>query len=94
MMEGGVGRTKSRSIPSRTESRSKSTAKISKSDQSNLGSYDHPIVDKEKCIGCGVCVENCPMDAIVIKEGKAEIKSEKCSNCRKCVSACPQDAIG
>ncbi len=24
----------------------------------------HPVIDTDECIGCGICVEECPMGAI------------------------------
>jgi len=53
-----------------------------------------PKVNKDKCVGCGSCVANCPYDAIKIGEdGKAEIDPEKCKNCGRCKEVCPMEAI-
>ena len=32
-----------------------------------------PWVAKDMCIGCGICVEECPVDAIVMEDDVAEI---------------------
>ena len=50
------------------------------------------IVDKEKCVGCGVCKDACGVGAISIDE-IAIIDEEKCVSCGACVDACPQGAI-
>ena len=52
-----------------------------------------PIVHEEKCIACGICVENCDVSAIKIN-GKAKINKEKCVGCAKCIAVCPENAIG
>ncbi len=49
-------------------------------------------VNKDKCTSCETCVASCPYDAIVIKDGKAEI-TELCQACRACLSVCPEGAI-
>ena len=33
-------------------------------------------INKEICIGCGTCVENCPVCAISMVDGKAEINED------------------
>jgi len=48
-----------------------------------------PLWDKEKCIGCDLCVGNCPQSAI--KEN-FEVKSEKCIGCGICAAVCPRKA--
>ncbi len=52
-----------------------------------------PIVSSQGCIGCGICVDNCPVDAIQLIEKKAEISHEKCIGCGECLSYCPEKTI-
>ncbi|MFW3146427.1 MAG: DUF362 domain-containing protein [Thermoplasmatota archaeon] len=52
-----------------------------------------PKVDKEKCIGCGTCIEICPVDAHVLEGCKVSIRKEICIGCGECITVCPQDAI-
>jgi ferredoxin len=49
-------------------------------------------VDKEKCTGCGDCVEACPLDAITVVDDTAVINDE-CAECGACLAACPHDAL-
>ena len=52
------------------------------------------MVDKTKCIGCGVCVGICPVGAISFgADGKAVIDKNICIKCHTCESACPVGAI-
>jgi Fe-S-cluster-containing hydrogenase component 2 len=51
------------------------------------------IVDKEKCGGCGTCVDACPVGAIKIEDGKAVVSEGDCIECGACTGACPCEAI-
>lgn len=50
------------------------------------------VVDPEKCTGCGICVDACPVGAIVVSE-KAVINDELCTGCAACMTECPNEAI-
>lgn len=52
-----------------------------------------PSIDKDKCVGCGTCQDNCDFGAITVKNGKAEINKEKCAGCAMCIAVCPQKAV-
>jgi len=50
-------------------------------------------VIKDDCIGCGTCVEKCPMETIELVDTVAEINEEKCIGCGVCAHHCPEEAI-
>ena len=59
------------------------------------------VIDKEKCIGCGKCMKNCPVNAITKTDYTAPghklpsltIDSTKCVKCGACVDGCKFGAI-
>ncbi|WP_419008701.1 ferredoxin, partial [Desulfovibrio sp.] len=51
-------------------------------------------VDTDKCVGCGECVDVCPVEVYEIKDGKSEpVNSEECLGCESCVEVCETSAI-
>ncbi len=50
------------------------------------------VVDAEQCIGCGACVDVCPVEAISMTD-VAVIDAGECIDCGSCVEECPQEAI-
>ena len=59
------------------------------------------VIDQDKCIGCGKCAKNCPVDTIVKTDYVApghklasyKIESGKCVKCGACVDGCKFNAI-
>ena len=51
------------------------------------------VVDAETCTGCESCVDECPVEAIEMKDGKAVVNEDDCVDCGACVDACPVEAI-
>jgi uncharacterized Fe-S center protein len=52
-----------------------------------------PRVKAKDCVGCGECVEHCPVNAIALVADKANINDEKCIGCGECVIVCPNEAV-
>ena len=59
------------------------------------------VIDQDKCIGCGKCAKNCPVDAIVKTDYIApghklpsySIDTSKCIKCGACIAGCKFNAI-
>jgi electron transfer flavoprotein alpha subunit len=46
-----------------------------------------------KCIGCQLCLGECPVNCIDMVDGVARINADKCIGCGKCFDVCPANAI-
>ncbi len=59
-----------------------------------MHSLSSPYVKKDRCTSCGICAENCPVDAVSVTGEGAAIDGRKCIGCCQCISLCPEGAIG
>lgn len=58
----------------------------------------YPVIDEDKCLGCGSCMENCPCGALEFDDKggydkKAQVYTENCTACHSCELICPVEAI-
>jgi formate hydrogenlyase subunit 6/NADH:ubiquinone oxidoreductase subunit I len=58
-----------------------------------------PIIDKEKCTGCGLCTIDCPTKALTISQnGESDtyqilFRQETCNACGVCKKSCPENCL-
>lgn len=52
-----------------------------------------PIINQELCIGCKICMENCPASALTVNEKISGVDYDACQGCGKCLRVCPTHAI-
>jgi NAD-dependent dihydropyrimidine dehydrogenase PreA subunit len=53
-----------------------------------------PVIDKERCDGCGACVSRCPAGAVQLVDGEVVFQaSERCTYCGVCEDVCPAGAV-
>jgi len=54
----------------------------------------YPLVNLEKCNGCGNCIEICPSEVYQIEMDKSNpAHPEECIECWACVNQCPVESI-
>lgn len=53
----------------------------------------HIKIDREKCIGCGLCEKDCVAKNIALEDGKARVRAQDCILCGHCAAVCPKAAV-
>jgi formate hydrogenlyase subunit 6/NADH:ubiquinone oxidoreductase subunit I len=58
-----------------------------------MATYFIRSTDEEECIGCGACMDICPVDAVKMEEDLPQVDMDWCIGCGVCTVKCPSDAI-
>ena len=51
------------------------------------------LIDPGKCVACGNCVPVCPMGAIYLEAGVAEVNQDECVECSTCYRFLPSEGL-
>jgi len=57
---------------------------------------ERPIayINENNCIGCAICIEVCPFDAIIGAQNFSHrVNYQECPGCKLCIEKCPTDCI-
>lgn len=52
-----------------------------------------PAMNDDDCTRCEICLDNCPQQAISVRDGNMRIDYEKCIKCMCCHELCPENAV-
>jgi uncharacterized Fe-S center protein len=52
-----------------------------------------PRINPKYCKNCSLCLDYCPVEAIIQKEGSAQIIADRCIGCGECLVVCKTGAV-
>lgn len=52
-----------------------------------------PVIDRQRCVDCGICRRACPVEAIEVVRGHHVIAARRCVQCYCCHELCPHAAV-
>jgi len=50
-------------------------------------------IDVDECVGCGICVDECPKGALLLNDEIATVDDSLCDECGACIELCATNAI-
>ena len=53
----------------------------------------HVTTNPDTCDCCEICIDRCPMDALIIEDFKSTVDLNRCIGCGLCVTTCPTDSL-
>ena len=64
-----------------------------------LKNHGGPLIDQEKCTGCGLCTIDCPAKALILNQSSEKatyqllFRQEACNACGVCEKSCPENCL-
>ena len=58
-----------------------------------MATYFIRETDEDSCIGCGACMDMCPVDVVKMEDDLPIVDEDWCIGCGACTTACPAEAI-
>ncbi|MCZ6640537.1 MAG: electron transport complex subunit RsxB [Gammaproteobacteria bacterium] len=59
-----------------------------------IATHSKAVIDESRCIGCYLCIEACPVDAIIgAHQFMHTVIEDVCTGCELCIAPCPVDCI-
>ena len=56
--------------------------------------FEMPVLDQEKCNGCGLCISVCACGGLTLVENVVVlVENVECDWCTECEAVCPTGAI-
>ena len=53
-----------------------------------------PLIDLERCTGCGLCAQHCPGGVVEMVDARPRLRNPQgCTYCGECEVLCPAEAI-
>ena len=65
----------------------------SRAGKMDMHSDGKPMLDQDRCVGCGLCSKHCAHGALTLSGKKMTIDHYKCAGCGQCIAICPKDAL-
>ncbi|CDG65227.1 MAG: energy-converting hydrogenase subunit [Methanobacterium sp.] len=56
-------------------------------------SHGEVVIDNDSCQSCGVCVNQCPVEAMTMENDQVTVDKDKCIFCGECRTLCPTRSI-
>ena len=61
--------------------------------KNRVGAVNRRLVVYDRCVSCGLCIEECDQDALSMGETKVQVDQSKCILCGYCAAVCPEYVI-